>query len=488
MRLIAQAVVLALLVVPLLCSVIQAQDGFQGVDINDGFAPQWYPADAIFKRQNNTPNCGRTSHSCLDVNGTVCCANHQYCIVNRLGNTRCCPLGNSCQQETSCTFDTYECNATTTRTTGTVTSTSTYSACCPRGCSTSSFRCPQDMGNGCCAYGEVCATSACLKSPTSVLSGFIPQATTECSSNQVTCPSSLGGGCCERGRTCTVVESNAMCGVAPPNITPTSAPSPSPEPVQGGGMSTAEKAGIAVGVVIGAAIIIGVITWMCIRKRRRGTTVTQTMSQTATSRRSGRNSIPLIIGGGGHGQHSMAGAGSDRGAMSVPASEGGGRGIGSTADYFGPDAVVGPYTDTDVGSLQTRRTTPGHDRGVPLDPMSPSHIVAPVELDPDSSRSKSVSTGNLSPGSRQSYLDARSQLHLTTPPIAESTEGRYELYGSTHGPAQLGPDGPPQETPYESYLTPLETPGNYAGQGPLGHQQGGQRQEKGKDQFQGDVM
>lgn len=67
MRLIAQAVVLALLVVPLLCSVIQAQDGFQGVDVNDGFAPQWYPADAIFKRQNNIPNCGRTSHSCKQI-------------------------------------------------------------------------------------------------------------------------------------------------------------------------------------------------------------------------------------------------------------------------------------------------------------------------------------------------------------------------------------------------------------------------------------
>lgn len=457
MRLSAHAITLVLLAATPPCKGLQARNVLEAMEVEDGLAPQWYPADEIFKRQDNFVNCGRSSHSCLDVeNGSICCANNQYCIVNRQGSTKCCRLGNLCTQETTCGFNTYECNATTTITTGATASTSTYSACCPRGCPTSSFRCPSSMGNGCCGYGEECATGLCLKFPTAAQDGFVPQATTECANTQVLCPTPAGGGCCDQGRTCTVVSSSALCAAAPTNTD-------SPPAASGGGLGTAATAGIAVGVVLGAAVIIGVITWMCIRKRRYGTASfrsnrTQTMSQADTGRHPDPNSIPLIIGGvgGGGAQHNATDAGG---------------GVGPTVDYFGPDAVVGPYTDTDVGSLQTRRTTPGVDRGVPLDPMSPSHIVAPVELDPYGSNASAIS-----PGSRQSYLDARSQMHFSTPPIAESAENRYELYGSTSGLAQLGTNGPQQETPYEDYLTPLETPGNYAGQGPIGHHRQQQQQ------------
>lgn len=87
----------------------------------------------------------------------------------------------------------------------------------------------------------------------------------------------------------------------------------------------------------------------------------------------------------------------------------GGRLRGLTADYFGPAAVAGPFTeapeDGGDGSPTPGTTPPGgtnRDRAVPRDPHSPDDIAAPVEID-SRARQRNVS---------------------------DTIAGRFELYGS----------------------------------------------------------
>lgn len=96
----------------------------------------------------------------------------------------------------------------------------------------------------------------------------------------------------------------------------------------------------------------------------------------------------------------------------------GGRLRGLTADYFGPNAVAGPFTETDtVGGSQGVTDSPGGrnaDRAVPMSPQSPDDITAPVEID---SRKRTIS---------------------------ETVEGRHELPGW----APQYPGGPDVISPY----------------------------------------
>ena len=86
----------------------------------------------------------------------------------------------------------------------------------------------------------------------------------------------------------------------------------------------------------------------------------------------------------------------------------GGRLRGLTADYFGPAAVPGPFTEADhEGGSGARATTasPGGnnpDRAVPGKPHSPDDITAPVEID-----------------SRTMQRN-----------VSDTIAGRFELYGS----------------------------------------------------------
>lgn len=293
------------------------------------------------------------------------------------------------------------------------------------------------MGGGCCGYGQTCASnSGCVAARSQTPTGFVPQVPEGCTTSQISCPSSIGGGCCPVGRSCTQVGSSVACATVP--VAPPDGVIPVGRDGGGGGMSTGARAGIAVGVVLGSAIIIGVATWLCIRKRRGGTVSyrsQQSLSQIqgASGVGSGygpprsRASVPMIVGGGG----SAIGAGSERGgALSGTASEA----RYPTADYFGPDAIPGPYTDLDSPTTQREATTPGFGRGVPLDPDGPSHIVAPVEL--DSGRSVSGKSDVTSP-SRVSNLDARAlSMHSQTPAVPDDVHSRFELY-VFDTPAQL---------------------------------------------------
>lgn len=106
---------------------------------------------------------------------------------------------------------------------------------------------------------------------------------------------------------------------------------------------------------------------------------------------------------------------------------------GLTQDYFGPDAVAGPFTETT--GVTSFDTSPGQTRAVPTRPDGPGDIAAPVEI--DSTAREHTDGGMLSPHSNSS---------IQATPQSETIDGRFELYGSEQRePLSIVPT--PQESP-----------------------------------------
>ncbi|KAL8418893.1 hypothetical protein RB594_002192 [Gaeumannomyces avenae] len=444
----------------LTCVAADGPPRFAVMDAVPALEARWYPplvvdavpANLLVKRQD-VLSCDAGFHNCLDVgSGGSCCENSKWCFINKQGAAKCCGAGSSCSESMNCPTSQFQCNDTRTVTTtapggSTSVSTETFPACCGRKCATSSFRCPSSMGDGCCGYGSTCASgSKCIAARSQTPTGFVPQVPEGCTTSQISCPSSVGGGCCPVGRSCTRIGSVVACATVPALPTDGSI-TIDQNGGSDGGMSTGAKAGIAIGVVLGAAVVIGIATWLCIRNRRRRRGTASYVSQDVSQIHDGgsgvgsgygprsRASIPMIAGGGSTiGGGGGAGVGSDRGgALSGTASEV----RYPTADYFGPDAVAGPYTDVDSPTAQ-REATPGFDRGVPSHPDGPSHIVAPVELDSGRSVSGKSDVTNLS------NMDARAlSMYSQTPAAPDDVGSRFELYGS-ETPAQLHSDEAPR--------------------------------------------
>lgn len=162
----------------------------------------------------------------------------------------------------------------------------------------------------------------------------------------------------------------------------------------GGGLSDGAKAGIGVGAVVGAAIIIGGLAWLCIHKRRE-------RRRTATQPSGGSNQ-----------QHEEAAVATEVSHSSRPPQAG----HGLTRDYFGPNPAAGPYTETS-GHHSIAASSPGPYRAVPSRPEQPGDIAAPVEI--DSARSE------YSPMSSPSFQGS------PQPQQPSTIDGRFELYGST---------------------------------------------------------
>lgn len=222
---------------------------------------------------------------------------------------------------------------------------------------------------------------------------------------QTYCSAPGGSGCCDAGYACLISSSTPICSstTATSTGTNTGATLPTGSSVivkhKASGLSTGAKAGIAVGVVIAAAVLIGGLTWMCLRRRR--------SSRSTTTGNEMRNVPP-----GGGGAVSEVGGGSDYRpyggtgtAASAPtnASEIGGYAPSSTqmshggplrgltTDYFGPEAGIGPYTDRSGGDFYygggtTAATTPENHhlaqsgRAEGQAPHGPDDVVAPVEI------------------------------------------------------------------------------------------------------------
>lgn len=267
--------------------------------------------------------------------------------------------------------------------------------------------------------------------------------------------------CCLYGQVCGnngnclyVSSSSTSSGTRPTGGNPSGGPGPNPNPTTDPsdipsitpydpGLSVGARAGIGAGVAIGASIIIGLVTWLCVRQRRRaassrgrGSVVTYTYGGEGSGTHSGRGrglGLGLGLGSGfssaGRGDtfpHSTApgSGGMGSGAMSET-TDGAGPLRGMTSDYFGPDAVSGPLTDTGPGSGAARgsaNTSPGI--GVPIAPLHPDHIVAPVEIDSKETPVKEAASRPGGDGSRRVSYYGNTGVH-------ESIEGRFELYSES---------------------------------------------------------
>ncbi|KAK1964740.1 hypothetical protein LY78DRAFT_713888 [Colletotrichum sublineola] len=349
--------------------------------------------------------CNPNYHSCVDIGyPETCCANSNYCYVRPDNQPWCCPVGSNC--DSNCAATAYQCPTTVTRTVsetitgGAIITTSVSSACCGRTCpSTSAFRCESRFGGGCCSYGQTCVSGGgCVRAVTPTTSATALLTPIDPGCTATTQHACVDGGCCDRLWDCVVVSGTAACAPGRPTATDVRIVEDAPDE-----LSTGAKAGIGVGVsIVGCAFVV-LSAWFCLFRRRRQGTATA-----SSSRRSGGAGASRVSGG-------VSGPGSERPGRSARA---------MSEDYFGPDAVAGPYTETEtVPSDRVAVTSPGRGRGVPLQAYSPSDVVAPVEMD---------SVGVMA--------EAEAEV--------KAAQESYELYGSEVASPSAGKSSPPtQGTP-----------------------------------------
>ncbi|KAK8124534.1 uncharacterized protein PG998_000293 [Apiospora kogelbergensis] len=240
-------------------------------------------------------------------------------------------------------------------------------ACTPRKCQAGQFQCKQDLGGNCCPFGNKCLTGGfCGVGVTPPPSSAVPTANGCPSKNMFACASDLGGACCTNGQTCVVTNGVQGCAGQP------TSPPGTEITYNGGGLSQGAKAGIGVGVAVAAAVIIGFVTWFCLRQRRqaRRSSAYRSQQQQQQQQHRGYQSVNGQQAGG-------LGIGGTTEAMSQVSDQrsrtGGPHRTGLVYEYFGPDAVAGPYTQQEedelwpdaqqpprrhVGPVRAAKTTP----------------------------------------------------------------------------------------------------------------------------------
>lgn len=306
------------------------------------------------------------------------------------------------------------------------------------------FACPSALGGGCCSYGQTCASnSQCLwtSTPSSAAETLVSQLPPGCTTSQIACPSSMGGGCCGINQSCTFADGAPRCAAVTTTPTASGVSAVHKKAMLGSGA----KAGIAIGVVLISGMLLGVLTWFCLRRRRLRSDIppfTESRLDPGSPHSPAYNS-PLISPirrprRTGLGALLSPGSRPEMTESNSDTVSHGGRLRGLTADYFGPNAVAGPFTETTtVDAPQGIAESPGGrnaNRAVPMSPQSPDDITAPVEID---SRKRTIS---------------------------ETVDGRHELPGW----APRYPGGPDVISPYTPSpvtgtvpLTPGSTIGSY---------------------------
>ncbi|KAI0859784.1 hypothetical protein F4860DRAFT_241530 [Xylaria cubensis] len=232
------------------------------------------PGEQLPRRQPEG-TCPEGQGSCIELNQFgICCEINRYCYYDGDWRPMCCPAGLKCP-DSPCQADEFYCNVTTSKTvpmtlTSEQTTTGanavskteeiitafishyTTASCCSRACGASSYSCENAFSEQCCGFGSQCALGTSCVADTRYA---IP--TASCLSSQIACEPSVGGGCCNTGSVCAVVDSgptqSAVCRDGGPTL--------------GGhvaGLSPSAKAGIGVGVAIGAIIVVAVIAYLSI--------------------------------------------------------------------------------------------------------------------------------------------------------------------------------------------------------------------------------
>ncbi|ROW13368.1 hypothetical protein VPNG_05448 [Cytospora leucostoma] len=445
------------------------------------------------------PSLAKRDGDCgSDINSTYCCPNDKYCIVNETTyEAECCALGSTCGGP--CNTNQYFANLTTTTTISSAATVETVFACVGRSCTSTNYLCPESFGGNCCQYGADCASGGkCLVPSTSSSSTAMSTIASEipagCSvQGQTTC--TAGGGCCDSGYSCTVVSSTPMCAKASSTSSTaanTATPTASGVTVEhrpDSGLSTGAKAGIAVGVIVGAALITGVLTWLCIRRRRhrtgRSTTTGQEMDS-GVGAPGGPNANGGVVAAaqaypdGGPQQQHMSEAGEygyapSSAQVSYSSRAGPGPLPGLASDYFGAAAARGPYTDRNGEQATTPEYLAQPVRGEGQSPHGPDDVVGPVEIGAGGSvKREKVGYGFGRPrlpshtgSSEGSELDGtmvgpparRPSQQQQATPVRESIAERFELYGSEAVPPVSGDRGRDAASRQRA-PQPLATPGS----------------------------
>lgn len=203
-----------------------------------------------------------------------------------------------------------------------------------------------------------------------------------CTTSQFKCAD--GNGCCDNWQHCTQVSGTGYCAAGNPTDTTISVVE---GPSGKSGLSDGAKAGIGVAAAVGTSLIVGAATWLCISKRRQ--------RQRNSSQQSG--SGPPIHDG----MTDITSVSRNRPRR------------GLTQDYFGPDALPGPFTET-AGSETA--ASPGARLAVPTNPNGPGDITVPVEIDSTVKDETSLLSPMSSPSIQQT-------------PASQTIDGRFELYG-----------------------------------------------------------
>lgn len=314
---------------------------------------------------------------------------------------------------------------------------STREGCCGKQCpSTSLYLCPSSLGGACCGYGSECREGGrCVKTvePTTTGAPGLTPVPEGCTTSQYKCED--GEGCCNIDQKCTEVSNTAYCAAGTPtgsNIEFIDGDDDVDDGGGGGGLSAGAQAGIGIGATVGAGILIGLLAWLCISRRRK--------QRSAQSQRTGDHSLPTIGAGAGVGAGATAGAGYNDDNMTEYTEtsrpwQTNARGGGPTQDYFGPSAVAGPFTDNPLSPVDHQSPPLGAGRAVPSQPQKPGDIAAPVEID---------STGRTPGTDDGGWLSPNSFSDFQTTPMPEGPQGRVELYGSDADP-QLSPPTPPRD-------------------------------------------
>ena len=87
----------------------------------------------------------------------LCCPDDRYCYLNTEWEAQCCPRGTSCP-DSPCAETEYYCNKTIQAEGGGGLTQKTD--CCKRQCDDATqFRCPDELGGGCCDVGDDCTIS-----------------------------------------------------------------------------------------------------------------------------------------------------------------------------------------------------------------------------------------------------------------------------------------------------------------------------------------
>ncbi|KAF9771306.1 hypothetical protein IL306_011060 [Fusarium sp. DS 682] len=346
--------------------------------------------DRSFPLAKRAGGCSSGHHNCLEVGfPDDCCDNDSYCYVNRQGDPKCCPIGSNCSSDSPCSSNAYFCTRTVTRS-GTATA---QEGCCDRKCpKTSLYLCPSSLGGNCCGYNSECrAGGDCASMKPASRTDLQSPIPSGCTTSQHKC--SDGAGCCDNDQECTQVSGEGFCAQATPTESGVTIVD---DDDSGSELSDGAKAGIGVGVVVGASIIVGGLTWMCLRKRRQRTASRPSASGEGDDSGRPRDAMTDISG-----SHARSGL---------------------TQDYFGPDPAAGPYTE----QASSRVTSPGRDAAVPMHAQSPGDIAAPVEIDSTTRDGSDL----LSPMSSPSIYQT---------PLSETIDGRFELYGND---SAITPDRP----------------------------------------------